>query len=240
MNNIFQAVLNDVTGVEQNLLTPPYPYAQNINTPSQIGMSTNGTTQQIGDNLNGLNQYVNVLVSGYSKASSTGGPLGNKFFMQTGGQCSDINTGQQVNRFTYIDNIPPPGGDQGLIQGAINDLSILNPYSLLQSFLAPNPGPCQEVTLATVDNNNTTGWQAEFVTNLDIQNINPCDFQSGTNPVTGGTCSQGFTNNTNSKNKNKNNKKCPPLPKDAIAQVYFTGLACVGIYIFYRIMVKSN
>ena len=35
MSNIFQEVLKDATGVEQNLLGPDYPYWQNIKNPRQ-------------------------------------------------------------------------------------------------------------------------------------------------------------------------------------------------------------
>jgi hypothetical protein len=67
--------------------------------------------------------------------------------------------------------------------------------------------------------------------------MSPCSFPNGQNPVTGNYCSQAFTQREKDK---KNNKKCPPLPKDVVSQVYFTGLACVGIYIFVKIMEKSN
>ena len=254
MSNLFEEVLGDLQQVEQNLIGPSYPYSQNILAPQYVGMSTDGTTTALSNNISGLRQYINLLVSGYSSASATGGPLGNKFFMQTGGQCTDTSTNQLVDRYIYINNVPTGdidfsvnmsagmgglnSGLQGLIPGALGDLSVLNPYALLQSFLAKNPGPCQEITMETIDNNNVTGSETQFVTLLDIQNIDPCSFPNGTNPVTGASCSQGFTQRE--KKKNKNNKKCPSLPKDIIAQTYFTGLACLGIFIFVKIMEKSN
>ena len=78
-----------------------------------------------------------------------------------------------------------------------------------------------------------TGSQTEFVTLVDIQNMSPCSFSNGQNPVSGNQCIQAFT-------QREKKKKCPPLPKDLVSQVYFTGLACVGIYIFVKIMEKSN
>jgi len=254
--NLFQDVLNDVQQVEQNLIQPPYPYYANVLPPGEIGMSTDGTTSALGANISGLRQYVNLLVSGNSSASATGGPLGNKYFMRTGGTCTDVNTNQEVNRYIYIDNVPDgsigfdvtssgmgglSSGYKGLIPGALGDLSVLNPYTLLQSFLQPNPAPCQEITMETIDNNNITGSQTEFVTLVDIQNMSPCSFSNGQNPVSGNQCIQAFTQREKEKKYiNKNNKKCAPLPKDLITQTYFTGLACVGIYIFIKIMEKSN
>jgi hypothetical protein len=83
MSNIFQEVLSSAQGVEEQLLGPTYPYYKNIKSPSQLGMSDKGTIQQMSQNIVGLTNYVELLVSGKSKASATGGPLGNKFFLQT-------------------------------------------------------------------------------------------------------------------------------------------------------------
>jgi hypothetical protein len=249
MSNLFQDVLNDVHQVENNLIGPAYPYYENIKSPGAIGMSTTGTVSAMQDNIAGLRQYVNVLVSGNSTASATGGPLGNKFFMKTGAQCTDTSTNQQVDRYIYVDNVPNgvlgfnvdisgmgglSSGFKGLIPGALGDLNVLNPFALMQSFLAPNPAPCQEITMETIDVNNITGTETQFVTLIDIQNMSPCSFQNGQNPVTGDPCVQGFTQ------REKEKEKCPSLPNDPVAQIYFTGLACVGLYIFYKVMEKSK
>ena len=74
MSNIFQEVLTDAQGVQNKLLGPTYPYYKNIKTPSQIGMSDKGTLKQMGKDIDGLIQYVELLVSGKSSASATGGP----------------------------------------------------------------------------------------------------------------------------------------------------------------------
>ena len=90
MSNVFQQVLQNAGSVQDELLGPTYPYYKNIKSPSQIGMSNKGTLQQLANNVDGLISYVEVLVSGKSKASATGGPLGNKFFLQTAGKCVPI------------------------------------------------------------------------------------------------------------------------------------------------------
>ena len=110
MSNIFQEVLTDAQGVQNKLLGPTYPYYKNIKTPSQIGMSDKGTLKQMGKDIDGLIQYVQLLVSGKSSASASGGPLGNKFFLQTGAKCAaidtctnkkDPSTCQQTDRYIY-------------------------------------------------------------------------------------------------------------------------------------------
>ena len=250
MSNIFEEVLNDVNGVQSLLLGPTYPYYNNIKTPSQLGMSDKGTIQQMGQNITGLTNYVEVLVSGKSKASKTGGPLGNKFFLQTGGKCVDNSvdgSNNQVDRYIYINNVPQ--GDipfissglgvnfsefRGLIPGAMSNLTVLNPFGLLQSFLAGSTPPCQEITMQTIDVNNNKSSETHFVTVADIQNMDPCSFSNRRNPITNRKCSEAFSTSVSA------NAGRVDMPDDPLAQVYFASLGLIGVYILYRFMEKSR
>jgi hypothetical protein len=252
MSNIFQEVLNDVQQVENNLLGPSYPYYQQIKPPGALNMSNAGTKTAISNNIAGLGAYIDTLLSGTGPATWVNQPLGNKFFMQTGAQCMDVETNQEVTRSIYLNNVPTgninidigsdgiggsDGGFNGLIPGAIDDLNVLNPYSLMQAFLTPNPAQCQAITLETIDSTGTVGQGTAYLTNIDIQNMNACEFLpdgsgKSVNPITGAVCTEGFTQ--------RKNKKQIALPKDPVAQIYFAGLACVGIYVFYKIMQRSN
>ena len=244
MSNIFQEVLNDAEGVQNELLGPTYPYYKNIKSPSQIGMSSRGTMQQMSNNVNGLINYVELLVSGNSKASATGGPLGNKFFLQTGAKCVDTVSKNQVDRYIYVNNVP--NGDipfissgmgvnftdfEGLIPGAMGNLNALNPFAILQSFMSGATPPCQEITMQTINVNNTKSSETHFVTVTDIKNINPCSFPNNTNPVTKAKCKEAFQSA---------NAAPVEMPDDITAQLYFAGLAFVSLYIFHRFMEKSR
>ena len=101
MSNLFEEVLQDAGKVQDKLLGPTYPYYKNIKSPSQIGMSDKGTIQQTAKDIDGLIQYVQLLVSGKSKASATGGPLGNKFFLQTGAKCLAEFTASKNSSFFF-------------------------------------------------------------------------------------------------------------------------------------------
>ena len=59
-------------------------------------MSDKGTFEVMGKDVNGIISYVDLLVSGKSKASATGGPLGNKYFLNTGASCLDDKTKKEV------------------------------------------------------------------------------------------------------------------------------------------------
>jgi len=247
MSNIFEDVLQDVQGVQNKLLGPTYPYYKNINTPSQIGMTDQGSLSALGNDINGLIQYVELLVSGGGRASSTGSPLGNKFFLKTGAKCVDTKTNNQVDRYIYVNNVPEGNIPfisngmgvnfsefKGLIPGAMGNLNVLNPYAIMQSFLSGSTPPCQELTMQTIDVNNNQSSETHFVTLVDIQNMDPCSFSNGTNPVTGRKCKETFENNLQSSLAEK------VMPKDPIDQFYFASLAGVGIYILYRFMEKSR
>ena len=251
MSNIFQDVLQDAKGVEANLLGPTYPYYSNIKSPAEIGMSDQGSLSALGNDINGLVQYVELLVSGKSKASATGGPLGNKFFLQTGAKCSDPS-GNEQDRFIYINNVPDGNipfisqgmgtnfsDFEGLIPGAMGNLNVLNPYAIMSSFLSGSTPPCQELTMQTIDSNNNSSSETHFVTLVDIQNMDACSFPNNTNPVTNATCKETF-HNIYKENSFNNNNNTVLLPKDPIVQLYFFGLSMIGIYVLYKLMEKGK
>jgi hypothetical protein len=247
MSNVFEDVLNDAQGVEEKLLGPSYPYYKNIKMPNEIGMTDKGTLKALGKDIDGLIQYVELLVSGKSKASATGGPLGNKFFLKTGAKCVDNKTNEQVDRYIYVNNIPDGSipfisnglgvnfkDFRGLIPGAMGNLSVLNPFNILQAFLSGGTPPCQEITMETVDVNNNKSSETHYVTLVDIGNMNPCSFSDKTNPKTGVKCKESFST------YNLNESEEFPFPNDTFDQLYFAGLGGLGIYILYNLMEKAK
>jgi hypothetical protein len=251
MSNLFEEVLTDAKGVEERLLGPTYPYYTNIKTPKDIGMSDKGTLQQMAKNIDGLIQYVEVLVSGNSKASATGGPLGNKFFLKTGAKCAaidscsdpnDSSTCQNVDRYIYVNNVPEGNIPfissglgvnfsefKGLIPGAMGNLNVLNPFAIMRSFLSGSTPPCQPITMQTISVNNAKSSETHYVTLADIGNMDPCNFSNGKNPVTGKNCRETFKNNDEA-----------IMPDDPLAQIYFASLGVLGLFILYRLMEKSR
>jgi len=253
MSNLFEEVLKDAQGVEEKLLGPTYPYYKNIKTPSDIGMSDKGTTQQMAENINGLINYVELLVAGDSRASATGGPLGNKFFLKTGAKCAaidscsdqnDASTCQQVDRYIYIDNVPDGNIPfissglgvnfsefKGLIPGAMGNLNVLNPFAIMRAFLSGSNPPCQQITMQTITSDNIKSSETHYVTLTDIQNMDPCIFSNNKNPVNGKQCKETFQIRSEPE---------VLMPSDPFAQLYFTSLGVVGLFILYRLMEKSG
>jgi hypothetical protein len=243
MTTIFEEVLTNAKAAEEKYMGPDYPYYKYIKTPSDIGMSGKGSLSTLGKDIEGLVSYVELLVSGNGKASATGKPLGNKFFLQTGAKCTDKATSQDVDRYIYIDNVPAGNIPfissglgvnfsefKGLIPGTISNLNAFNPMTMFQAFLSGSKPDCQEITMETIDIYNNRSTESHFVTLIDIQNMDPCIFSTKKNPVTGNKCKESFGN--------INNKTHYTIPNDILSQAYFASLGLLGIYILYRIMVK--
>jgi hypothetical protein len=244
MSNLFQEVLTDVQAVEERLLGPDYPYYKYIKMPSEIGMSSDGSLSALGKDIAGLVSYTELLVDGKGAASATGQPLGNKFFLETGAKCTDVDTKEDVGRYIYIDNVPAGNIPfissgmgvnfsefTGLIPGAMSDLNYFNPFTIMQAFLSGGKPDCQELTMETIDIYNNKSTESHFVSLIDIQNMDPCIFPNKQNPITKQGCRETFTN------KNKNKKD---LPNDLFIKSYFTSLSILAIYILYCMMLKMK
>jgi len=227
MSNIFEEVLADAKGVEEKYLGADYPYWSNIKTPSQLGMSGDGSLSALGKDIDGLINYVELLVAGKSNASKTGGPLGNKFFLKTGGSCVATDTGDTEDRYIYIDNVPAGNIPfissgmgvnfsefRGLIPGVMSNLNAFNPSTILQSFLTGTTPDCQSLTMQVIDTDNVSSTESHYVSLVDIKNMDPCSFSNGTNPVSGSKCTETFGP---IRNKIADNKKKEKMMKIVIS-----------------------
>ena len=203
MTNIFQDSVSNLKELDNRLTGPDYDYAKHIRNPEKLGMSSKGDISTLTKNVNGLVNYVRVLVTGDGKASTTGKPLGNKFFLRTGAKCKDKGSGREVQRYIYINNVPDGSmpfitsgmgvkftSFKGLVPGTMTNVSRISPNEILQSFSNANMPDCQAVTLETVDVNNKQGRDTQFITTVDIENMSPCWFLNKKNPVTGKKCSE--------------------------------------------------
>ena len=243
MSNFFEQVLNDADNVEQSLLGPDYSYWKQINTPSEIGMSSDGSLGALAGDVEGLIAYVELLVTGRGKASKTGNPLGNKFFLKTGATCKDKKTGKDVTRYVYINNVPTGnipfissgmGVDftdfEGLIPGAMSNLNDLNPFAIFSAFTSGTNPSCQDLTMETTPSsvNNNQSKETHHVTTDDIKNMDPCLFPDKTNTVTKKGCSEAFQNMYSARSNDKN------------IVIYYTALGLLGLFLFIKLFEKNN
>ena len=205
--NFFQKAQDNAAELEESLLGPNYKYFDHINTPAQMGMSSSGSISSITKNISGLIGYVTLLSSGGGRASQVDGPLGNKFFLETGAKCSDKASGESVTRSIYVNNVPDGSipfisqglGDvnfsefKGLIPGTLSNLSQINPMQIFGAFMSGTNPECQAITMETVDVNNIKGSKTAYVTTTDIGAMSSCWFPNKSNPVSGNRCRETFT-----------------------------------------------
>jgi len=218
-----------------------YPYYQYIKTPAEMGMSDKGTMSALGKDISGLMNYVDLLVSGKSKASMTGKPLGNKYFMKTGASCNADDTGEVVDRYIYINNIPSGNipfvstglgaGNfkdfKGLVPGVVSNLNAFNPAAIMNSFSADTYPKCQKITMETVDVNNGRYTESNYVTMTDIESMDPCSFPNKTNPITGKKCKEGFSQYESSTSSHS-----------LLDSLYFSSLGIFSIFVLHQLVSK--
>lgn len=256
MTDIFSAVLNDASSIEQEYLGPDYEYHKKIKTPSQLGMGTRGSFQQIGKDISGLVDYVEVLVTGRSRAQTKSTPLGNRFFLKTGAQCKDAS-GKLQDRYVYVNNIPDGNIPllssaldtnftefEGLVPGAIEKMNDLNPMHFMRAFMAGSEPKCTNVTLSTVDVNDNASFESHHVADFDINDINPCVFKDKVNSLTKRKCREGFTNMSlrelqdilNIPISNKEYIKNKNYALNIAEKTYYVSLTGMLLYILYKLL----
>ena len=248
-SSFFKKVADDPSSLTSEFLGPNYKYSKFVNSPAKMGMSSSGGS--LDADVAGLINYIKLLIEGTGPASATGQPLGDKFFLITGGQCQ-TSDGSKVQRSMYIDNVPSGGvpflddigmelsGFAGLIPGMVGNLTALNPVGLFGAFMEKATPPCSQVSLKTIGENNNHGIGTGFIVDSEIKNIDACNFKSGRNSATGETCAESFISANNALYRNKPPlKKLYTFKKNKFANIYTAGVGFLLIYMIYRLITRD-
>uniref|UniRef100_A0A6C0B7W8 Uncharacterized protein n=1 Tax=viral metagenome TaxID=1070528 RepID=A0A6C0B7W8_9ZZZZ len=210
-----------------------YPYSKYILQPELLGASPKAGINPLKNDVKALISYVEVLTSGRSNAQSIN-PLGNRYFMDTGGKCKD-SAGVKQTRYVYINNIPDGNipfissamgqnmtSFEGLVPGVLGNIAYINPAKLFKAF--DKESPCQKIKMPIRDINNNQTVEEKHVCESDIKEYNPCWFYNRVNPVTGVPCRSGMTTRT--------------IPDDKMVQVYAASIYLLGAYLLFRLVQK--
>lgn len=176
--SFFKDIVTDINNVEEKFLGPDYKYYKKVPTPGSLGVSSDGNIKALGKDIEAIVKYVEVLVSGDGK------PLGNKFFIETGGQCKDYKTNKLVNRSMYINNIPtkdiPIISDltgmsfdslRGIVPGIMEDMYSINPIKMFSAFMEGSEPLCAEVKLDVTDENDNILKKSAFIPISEIKDM---------------------------------------------------------------------
>jgi len=169
MADFFNSVLDAPGNLSKEYLGQDYKYQKHIKTPEELGMSSEGSFSAIGKDIAGIVSYVELLVAGGGEATknapTNGGILGDRFFLKTGGQCKDVATGNKVDRYIHIDNVPDGtlplissgmGGYKfssfkGLIPGMMTNIAHIEPTKIFGAFMMGAEPLCMEVERNVID-----------------------------------------------------------------------------------------
>jgi len=190
-NSLWADITNGSSNAETDLMGPSYSYTDNIPGPSSLGIGSDGTFGQLGTNLSGIGTYVSVMVDGDP-------PLGNQFFVNTGGTCVAPD-GSSQSRYNYINNIPSGAGVlpasmselgagvNGLVPGVIGDIEGLNPMYMMKAIMADSSPPCEcykcDVTTGASARFLTTSLSPDYnATNCTQVDVSQCTAESFENP----------------------------------------------------------
>ena len=233
-----------------SLLGDDYPYYNYIKTTSQLGMSSKGDLATVGKDVIGLGAYAATLATGGSLngtwATTVKRPLGNQYFLQSGGKCTDVKTKQEVDRYINANF----SDMRGLIPGTLEQLNVFDPIAIIRGLASGSNPDCQELTMQTIDTYNNVSRETHFVTLADIKSMDNCTFLDKKNPITGEVCRETFSNmeqtNTDINTIDTNvvdpslKTYAPALTKDTNSQMYFISVGILGVYIAFKGLQKMK
>ena len=250
MGDFFKDIAGGVEKAQAGFLGPTYNYAKQIKAPSELGMSGDGNMEALAQDIAGLVDYTKVLVEGKGRAQRQNSPLGNKFYLKTGGQCKSSD-GQLHDRWIYVNNIPTGtipfissmtgaalGDFRGLVPGTVENLGHLNPLALFGGFMQGTNPKCRKLNLR-----GGSGKRDLYVADADIANLSPC-LWGGKNPVSGAEmkgCASGFQNMNDLMNGlRKTFGDDLTLEDNPMAKVYNVGFSALLLYLMYHLVMKSG
>ena len=239
MSSFFKKIANGAVDLEESMLGPDYKYFKYIRTPGQMGASGDGTMDAMAKDVAGIINYVELLVAGGGRASTTGKPLGPKFYVKTAGKCKDVATKKVVPRYIYIDNVPDGNIPlissglgvnfsefRGLLPGILEDTGALNPMSMFSAFQQGATPDCKEVNFPVQGDDRANHPTSGHVAVAEIN-----EFTAEQNRA------EGFLSGNRMLRGEKKKKKAKKTP--ALANLYFTGFGVLLIYLMYRMMHKK-
>jgi|688.fasta_scaffold416277_1 hypothetical protein len=246
MSDFFKKAFGDVKELEKDVLGPDYPYHKYIKSPEEMGMSDAGSISTIARNVTGLIGYIDLLAVGGGKASKVDGPLGDNFFLKTGAKCKDTETGKDVTRSIYFNNIPDGSVPfitsslngvkfttfEGLVPGIMGNLTKISPMQMFHAF-KPGTPQCSAVTRVVRNENNVTNTETAFITLDDQKLLDGFATLDNKDNATATASASAKVIDTALFDYSK-------IPNDPLVKLYYSSLALFGLYILMLLLKKTN
>jgi hypothetical protein len=172
----------------------------------------------------------------YKSGSNITAPLGDRYFMKTNNKCkiTGSNPPKYTDRYTIIDNMRfASNGNFGLIPSGQADLAAVGNSDIIKSASGFDPSvadnECKEVTLIM----NTMGDKKEtkYITVAEYNNI----MKNNSKAIEAMTV---ITEDNNYQGPVE--VSTLTMDKKYITKFYIGSVTVVGLFIFYRLLMKSN
>lgn len=257
-NDFFTNLMSNPKSMSGAFTGPTFDYWKDVKSPDAMGMGIAGSIDTLENDVDGLFNYIKVLITGGGDGSYSDGPMGNRFFLQTGGTCKTNDTDEVVPRYLYVNNIPTgnipfisqaAGEDfdtfEGLLPGILQDLEALDPLRIFGAFKQGVEPPCRKIKMETTPTkgNKYKTEQEEYVIDFDIRYIDPCLFNlmGDKNPVTREPCREGFnTRGGIQKHPTNKHRSIPATGKlDMSEALFYFIIGCLILFIVYKLVEKS-
>ena len=224
-----------------------YSYSDNIRSPAQLGVSAHGSIEQLNKDALAILKYKSLLWKGVCAgrgpcASKSNGPLGNRYFLKTAGECKPIeNPSKTVNRYMFINNLGEALGGRGIIPGMIAAVPSALNFRGFMNALNPNKGvpTCRRLKAEVVSNNGVRSKQTQYVAIDDLSKScrKKCS-RISKNSIC--ECNEGFSNmNTLDYFYNKSNDEIIEK-KDSVLNLYHMGFGLLLAYLLIKFSNKLN
>lgn len=257
-----------------------FSYHNAIKSPDEMGLSDAGNNATLKRDADAIFGYMGGIFSGNNNnVFKLNTPmLGDKQFFNTGIQCTkktlqeinsetnnnalnvssvQVDQDNLIDRYSYIDSITksPNGEPVGLLYQVIDDVMDLNPTDIFNAITEPPYPPCIPVTLKTIKQNVhydlETGFESQYVIVSEIEQINPCNFENGVNPVvkekSNAICDLKNSNQTaifDEYESQRNNATTTEAfstikyPQNHLIQLYLFFVVILFFYLFYKLNYK--
>lgn len=148
--------MSDLKDMSDNFLGISHNYVKQIKTPSELKMSKKGTMNALERDIAGLISYTQLMVEGDGNAKKENGPLGNRYFLRTKGECIPRDKpNAKTTKYLYINNVPSGGIPiltgltgtrskvlRGLVPGVLENVGKLSPVGLFGAITGTSSSEC--------------------------------------------------------------------------------------------------
>ena len=201
----------------QGLAVTP-DYRNLVRDPANMGLGPG--SGKINANFAGLGAYMKAFTGTTNafKNASRSSLVGSRGYVDVGGLCKDVASGESVARYDYFNSATTGGMLGGMTKDATTMAGAVT--AMMGGFGGPAEPECESVALSTIGSDGIERYNAQHVPVSRLCKLDPGVFQDAS--VRQRICSKsGFTTQ---------------MPDDPLAKAYLGGVSILGLYILMALL----